>query len=412
MKLHLDAKTTAALMLPKGRPEAFAWDADLEGFGLRLRLRRRTDGGLLRNWVVQYRADGHTRRITIGAADKITPAQAREAARKLLARVELGHDPQAEKAAKRQQAARTVRSVVTSYLETKQSELRPESFRLSKLYLEGPYFRALHSLAVDAVTRADVARCVRTIARKHGVSAAAAARRWLSAFFAWSIAEGLLGNGANPVDGAHRPVEPPPRDRVLSDAELVAIWNACGDDEYGRIIRLLILLGSRRQEIGGMRWSEIDLDAGTWTLPADRSKNKRPHTITLPPTAVAIINSVPQTARDHLFGARSDAGFVSWNYGKVQLDRRLGDAVKSWRVHDIRRTVATRMADIGIEPHIIEAVINHHSGHRRGVAGIYNRSSYERAVKAALERWGEHVIALVEGRESNVLAFRAGGGNA
>jgi len=407
MKLKLDTKTISALALPKGKSEDFAWDAEMEGFGLRLR--RRAGRGLLRNWVTQYRANGHTRRVTIGSADKITPAQAREAARKLLARVELGHDPQAEKEAKRQQAARTVRSAVASYLEAKQSELRPESFRVGKLYLEGPYFRALHSLAVDAVTRADVARCVRTIARR---PTAAAARRWLSAFFAWCIAEGLLGNGANPVDGSHRPADPTPRDRVLSDAELVAIWNACGDDEYGRIIRILMLLGARASEVGGLRWSELNLDTGTWTLPAERSKNKRSHTIALSPATLAIINAVPRTERDHLFGARADAGFTSWPWRKQELDHRLAGTVKSWRVHDIRRSVATKMADIGIEPHVIEATLNHYSGHRRGVAGIYNRSSYERAVKAALERWGEHVLSLVGGRESNVVALRAGGRNA
>jgi integrase len=403
MKLKLDAKTVPALVLPKGRADEICWDAELEGFGLRLR--RRADGGLLRNWVTQYRANGHTRRVTIGSADKISPTQARDAARKTLARVELGHDPQAEREAKRRQAARTVRTVVDSYLDAKQGELRPTSHRITKLYLTGAYFRPLHPLAITAVTRADVATSIRAIVRKHSIATAAAARRALSAFFAWAIADGLLGNGANPVDGSHRPDDPKPRDRVLSDAELVAIWQACGNDDPGRITRLLVLLGSRRQEVGGMRWSELDLDAGTWTLPGDRSKNGRSHTVPLPPATRTIIMAVPRTSRDHLFGDRADAGFTGWSNAKAELDRRLAGAVKAWRTHDIRRTVATRMADIGIEPHHIEAALNHFSGHRRGVAGIYNRSSYERAVKSALARWSEHVIALVEGRESNVVTL-------
>jgi integrase len=395
MKLRLDAKTIPALVLPKGRADEICWDAELEGFGLRLR--RRTNGDLLRNWVTQYRASGHTRRITIGSADKITPTQARDAARKLLARVELGHDPQAEKETKRQEATRTFKAVVDDYLAAKESELRPESFRVTKLYLTGPYFRPLHRMPVAAVTRADVATCIRSIVRKHSTPTGAAARRALSAFFAWAIAEGLLGNGANPVDGSHRPEDPRPRDRVLTDAELVAIWNACGEDDPGRIIRLLTLLGSRRQEASGMRWSELDLGAGTWSLPAERSKNHRAHTITLPPAALAIIEQVPRTDRAQLFGARAPGGFVAWGKAKADLDRRLSNSVKPWRIHDIRRTVATGMADIGIEPHVIEATLNHYSGHRRGVAGIYNRSPYDRAVKAALARWAEHVLALVEG---------------
>ena len=406
MKLRLDAKTTVALTLSKGRDEEIAWDVDAEGFGFRLR--RRSDGGVHRSWIVQYRASGRTRRITVGGAERLTPVEARQAARKLLARVELGDDPQAAREVKRQQAACTFRSVVESYLAAKQPELRPASFRVTKLYLTGPYFRTLHPLAISAIARADVATSVRAIAHKHSVTTAAAARRALSALFAWAIADGRLGDGANPVAGSHRPDDPTPRDRVLADAELVAVWNAVGcDADYGRVLRLLTLTGARASEIGGMRWSELDLDAGSWTLPSERSKNGHAYTVALPPAALAIVQSVPRTEREHLFGTRAGAGFTSWPWCKQELDRKLGDAVKPWRVHDVRRTVATRMADIGIEPHVIEAVLNHYGGHRRGVAGTYNRSSYERAVKAALARWGEHVLALVEGRADKIVQLRA-----
>jgi integrase len=397
MRLKLDPKTIPALALPKGKAEDFAWDTELEGFGLRVR--RRASGDLLRTFVAQYRAGGHSRRTKIGDADKITAMQARAAARKILAQVELGHDPQAEKEVRRRQTTHTVRSVVEIYLDAKQPELRPVSHRINKLYLTGPYFKALHPMAIAAVTRADVATAIRAIVRNHSGPTAAAARRALSAFFAWTIADGLLGNGANPVDGSHRPDDPTPRDRVLAPSELAAIWGVCKDDELGWIIRLLILLGSRRQEVGGMRWSELDLDVGTWTLPAERSKNHRTHTIALPAAALAIVNTVPRRDRDPLFGDRASDGYTNWSNAKAELDRRLGDTVKPWRIHDIRRTVATRMADIGIEPHVIEAALNHYSGHRRGVAGIYNRSSYEGAVAAALERWADHVDGLVSGKK-------------
>jgi integrase len=405
MMLKLDARTVAGLALARGKNEEFCWDTELEGYGLRLR--RRSDGSLRRSWVAQYRANGHTRRVDLGTTEKVTPAQAREAARKVLAKVALGHDPQAEKEAKRQQAARTVRSVIASYLDAKQSELRPTSHRIAKLYLTGSYFRPLHSLAVSAVTRTDVAACIRAIARDRSTATAAAARRALSGFFSWAIADGVMGDAANPVDGSHRPADPTPRDHVLSDVELAAIWRACdGDDDFDQIVRLLILLGSRRQEVGGMRWSELDLDVGTWTLPRERSKNRRSHTLHLPPAALSIIKSVPRRARDHLFGNHADDGFTSWSIGKKTIDRQLAGAVRIWRMHDIRRTVATGMADIGVEPHHIEAALNHFGGHRAGVAGVYNRSSYERAVKAALARWSEHVLALVEGRESNVVPLQ------
>jgi integrase len=403
VKLKLDAKNVTSLALAKGQDDEFAWDADLEGFGLRLR--RRRDGGLLRTWAAQYRANGRTRRVTLGSFEKLTPAQAREGARRILARVALGHDPQAEKQAKRVSSARTFRVAVEAYLAAKQ-HLRPVSFRLTKLYLCGPYFQPLHSIGVADVTHADVAARLSAITRAHSAHTAAAARRALSTFYRWCMEEGWTQ--ANPVIGTRKPAQAPARDRVLSDAELVAVWHACSDDDYGRVIRLLTLLGSRRQEVGGLRWSELDLDAGTWTLPKERSKNRRAHTIALPPAALDIIRAIPQRDRDPLFGTRAN-GFTSWIGGKQKLDQRLGDSVKAWRVHDTRRSVATGMANLGIEPHHIEATLNHFSGHRAGVAGTYNRATYDRAVQAALLRWSEHLIALVEGRTTGdrVVPLRA-----
>jgi integrase len=304
--MKLDAKTVAGLELPAGKSDAIFFDRDLPGFGVRLRA---SGDRVRRTWIAQYRAQGRTRRVLVGTPEKVTAADARTAAKKILAAVELGGDPQDAKAVKRQQSARTVRLLVSAYLEAKQLELRPVSFRITNLYLTGPYFRSLHPLAVTAVGRSGVAACVRAISRTHSTATAAAARRALSAFFAWAIAEGEMGDAPNPVQGSHRPADPIPRDRVLSDAELVAIWHACEEDDYGRIARLLILLGSRRQEIGGMGWTELELDARTWTLPPERSKNNRQHTVTLPPVALAIIKSVPRSARDHLFGDRAKIGF-------------------------------------------------------------------------------------------------------
>jgi hypothetical protein len=242
MRLDLKSLTTAAL--PKGKTDHIIWDDELPGFGLRLR------AGGHRSWIAQYRSsDRRTRRATIAAVAKLGPADARQAARKLLAKVALGQDPQEDKASKRRQASQTFRSVVEAYLAAKQGELRPISLRIAKLYLTGSYFEQLHSLGVTAVTRADVATCIRSIVKKHSASTAAAARRQLSAFFAWTIADGLLGSGANPVGGSHRPDDPKPRDRVLAPAELVAIWNAVGcDDDYGRVIRLLVLTGARERD--------------------------------------------------------------------------------------------------------------------------------------------------------------------
>lgn len=397
--------TSADHDLPPGKADVIHFDGELVGFGLRVR--RGSGGRVIRNWIVQYRDRAHrSRRVLVGAAEKVSALDARKAAKKILAAVALGGDPQGDKARSRQEAAHTVRATVDAYLDAKRSQLRPASYRVTRLYLTGGYFRSLHPLAITAVTRADVAGAVRAVVNKHSATTAAAARRALSAFFAWTIAEGLLGNGANPVDGSFTPDGPATRDRVLSGDELAAVWGACGDDDFGRIVRLLILLGSRRQEVGGLRWSEIDLAAGVWALPAERSKNHRPHTITMPAAALAIVRSVP-SVRDHLFGDRAGVGYTNWSRDKQQLDRRLADAVKPWKLHDLRRTVATGMADIGIEPHHIEAVLGHYGGHRAGVAGVYNRASYSAAIARALERWAAHVEQLVSGKKpASVITLR------
>ena len=191
----------------------------------------------------------------------------------------------------------------------------------------------------------------------------------------------------------------------LTDAEIAAIWHASGNNAYGTIIKLLMLTGARRAEVGGMRWSELDLDRGTWSLPPERTKNGRPHVLPLMPIVVSIIQSVPRrTTRDQLFGSRSPGGLSHW-HEKHELDERLAGAVKPWRLHDLRRSAATRMGDLGVQPHVIEAILNHASGHKAGVAGIYNRSPYEREVRAALNLWADYVQALVEGGERKVLAF-------
>jgi integrase len=408
MKLRLDAKTIAALELPSGKAEEIYWDLDLEGFGFRLR--QRHDHVPRGTWVAQYRAGGgRTRRVTLGPSAKLIATEARTAARRILAEATLGNDPQGAKVVKRQQTARVFRSVAETYLDTKASEWRPSSQRINRLYLLGPYFKALHALGIGDISHPDVAACLTTITRRNSAVTAAAARRAVSAFFSWSAAEGLMGrNPINPVIGTRQPAVFKPRDCVLSDTELAAVWRACRDDEFGRIVRLLILLGSRRQEVGGMCWSELDLAMGTWRLPSERSKNHHAHTLALPPAALEIITAIPrQVGRDYLFGFRGTRGFVGWSIGKAHLDARLNGSVQPFRLHDLRRTVATRMADIGILPHTIEAALNHQSGHKSGISGIYSRSLYEREVKAALLVWSEHVLALVEGRNSKVVTMRA-----
>jgi integrase len=394
--MKLDAKTVAALDLG-GRQDVIHFDSALPGFGFRLRLG--ANGKVLRSWIVQYRRGGTSRRLLLGSFEVLGVEQARAMAKKALGRVANGEDPQADRTTRRDKDRVNLRSMIDEYLLQKQSQVRKRTMEEVKRYLTGDYFKPLHGMPIDKVSRRDVAGRLVVITREHSSIAAARARATLSAFFVWAMQSGLVE--ANPVIGTLKPKDTKPRERVLNGAELAAIWCGCKDDDYGRIVRLLILLGARRGEIGGMCWREFDLEKASWTLPVARSKNGRAHTLPLMPMALAIIRQIPQmVSRNQLFGERANR-FTAWARNKTTLDER--SSVTGWTVHDIRRSVATGMADIGIGPHIIEAVLNHYSGHRAGPAGVYNRSSYEREVRAALALWEDHVRTLVEGGERKVL---------
>ncbi len=402
--MRLDQKAVARRSLPDGKRDVIYFDDDLAGFGLRLRA---SGGRLRRTWVAQYRAKGRTRRMKLGAAEKITAEQARKRAREVLAKVQLGEDPQGDKAAARSKAAHTLRVIAEEYLAVKQATLRPASYRVTKLYLTGPYFKPLHAITITDISLADVAARLTVITRSNGSVTASRARAALSSMFAWAMGQGLLGpHPVNPVAGTNKPEDAIPRDRVLSDAELAAVWRACNDDDYGRVVKLLMLTGCRREEIGGAGWSEIDVSKGALTLPKERVKNKRQHVVPLSDSALAIIESMPQRlGRDQLFGERGK-GLSHWARGKCELDARLAGQVLEWRLHDLRRSVATRMADLGVLPHIIEAALNHVSGHKGGIAGVYNRSMYEGEVRAALALWADHVRAIVDGGEHKVMTLK------
>jgi integrase len=401
--MKLTAKTLPRA-LPEGKNDAIFWDSDLIGFGLRMRAA--SGGRILRSWICQYRnAAGRTRRKLVGSAVTLTAEQARAEAKKVLAQVALGGDPQGDKTARRQKDVHNLRGVVDDYLAAKKLQVRVRTHAENVRYLTGPHFRALHAMPVDQVSRRDVAGCLTRITADSGSITAARARSALSAFYAWTLGNGLAES--NPVVGTFAPDAGKPRDRVLTDEELVAVWRASGDDSFGTIIKLLILTAARRAEVGGMRWSEL-LERGSWHLPVARSKNKRARSLPLPPLALSIIEAVPRRAdRDQLFGSRSPDGLTHW-HAKAELDRRLGE-MKPWRLHDLRRTAATRMADLGVQPHIVEVILNHHSGFRSGVSGTYNRSPYEREVKAALALWADHVRALVDGVPSKVVPLHAAG---
>jgi integrase len=238
-------------------------------------------------------------------------------------------------------------------------------------------------------------------ARAHHLAAA------IGKLFSWAARKRRVAT--NPCMGVHRPKASSERDRVLSAAELRSLWLACDaiGGPFGSCVKLLMLTGARRSEVSGLQWGELSEDLSIWTLPKERSKNKRTHVVPLPPMARSIISAAPQVEGCALvFTTNGKSAVSGWSTVKVRLDAAMGNG--NWRIHDIRRSVVTGMVSIGVLPHIVELVVNHVSGHKSGVAGIYNRSEMMPERRTALERWAAHLAGIIEGKTANVVAYASG----
>jgi integrase len=384
-----------ALTLPKGKSDLVLWDPTLPGFGVRVRQTSKT-------WRAQYRVAGQQRSESLGDVRKVKLEAARKIARERFALVELGRDPQDEIVKAR--GGLMLAKAVERYLDFKRDRLRSSSFEAAKLHLT-THWKALLDRPLDSLTRADVAAELQVISKERGPVAAQRARANLSSLLGWCCREGLLevncaANTNNPAEGR------PSRDRVLSLNEIKQIWIACeACGSFGDIVKLLLLTGQRRCEISDAKWHEIDFDKAELVLAAERVKNKRSHTVPLSAPALSIFKKIRQR------GAEGERVFdtLSWTYNKAVLDRNIAtlDAPPPrWVLHDLRRSAATHMMEIGVQPHVVEQILNHRSGHRAGVAGTYNRASYATEVRSALARWAEALLAAVENRQTKVTPLR------
>jgi integrase len=383
-----------------GKSEYIEWDDALPGFGLRVRDGRCT-------WVVQYKIGAKHRRITLGTTDELAAEQARngwrngggkwhDGAAGILRDARQGTDAANRRAEARAEASKTLEAIVAVYLEAKQSEIRPRSYVDLKYHL-GTLWRSLHELTLSAITRAVVAAQVRVIGKERGPATANRARASLSGMFRWAIGEGLCE--ANPVIGTNTQEESGPRDRTLTDAEAAAIWLAAPDNGFGQILRLLMLTGCRRTEIGDLRWGEIDLEARTITLPKERTKNGQEHVVPLCDAAVDILKAIPRRAgREFVFGIGRN-GWGAWSKGKGAIDKAT-KLKEPWTLHDIRRTVRTGLGMLGVLPHVAEAALNHLPPK---LIRTYDRNTYAAEKRTALELWANHLaVAVAQASGTNV----------
>jgi integrase len=407
---RLTPQQIAGLKLPAGKTDVLYFDDAVPGLALRLR------GGGKKSWIFQYRSGTKQRRLTVGAASALTPHEARKRAALLHAEVKLGRDPAGDKSKARVRASETFGAILPLFLARQKERLRPRAFVEVERHLKS-HAKPLHHLPLADIARRDVAGVLTAVTAKLSGASANRVRSSLSGFFAWSIREGLLDT--NPAAWTERREESA-RTRLLADEELREIWAALRGDAYGDIIRLLVLTGARREEIGGLRWSEINLDHTLITLPPERTKNHRAHEILLSPPALAILRARPRltwpegSPCDLLFG-RGAHGFSDWVGSKIDLDARIlakrqaaeKQAMPGWTLHDFRRLISTTMHDrLSIAPHIVEAILGH-VGHQGGTPGRYNLATYRSEKATALSLWAGHALAIVEGRKAAVVPLRA-----
>ena len=415
--------TPAAIARLKPDPMRVREIPDAGAHGLRLAVQ--PTGRM--SWIVRgRRPDGRQMKLTLGALDTssddgevvlgapLSPRSARILANQLLRERAKGVDI-AELPKKKRASGDSFAQVATDFVSDHCMALR--GWRITAKYLglrypsgEDPVLipnglarrwanKQLAEIDGDMVHHAiDEARRTaipgvrpRTIGTSDARGRAMAAA--LGKLFSWAARHRRVK--VNAALGMYRPQSPPSRSRVLSVNEIRQLWAACTELGYpfGHCIMLMLLTGQRRSECAGMRWSELNEDLSAWSLPPARTKNKKPHAVYLPPLAREIIASVPRTADcGFVFTTNGNVAISGFSKTKARIDLLMG--VDDWRLHDLRRTAVTHMAELGVLPHVIEAVVNHVSGHKSGVAGIYNKAVYAQERRAALETWADHVRVI------------------
>jgi integrase len=369
---------------PPATGQVDIFDQGYPGFALRVSY----GGG--KSWVYFYRLGNRLRRKSLGTYPAITLAEARELWRQAKHEVALGRDP-----AWRDSSGSNFETVAREWLKRDQSQNKSVA-EVTRI-VEKELLPAWRHRSITNIHRHDILVLVDSIADRGSVTMARRVAAYVHRLFRWAVGRGIIES--NPAADLPKPGREMKRDRVLTDDELAAVWKnaeALGWP-YGDAIRLLILTGARRSEISDLQWAEVDGSAVKLT--GARTKNGEPHKIPLSAPAQLVFSQIPRIAgSEFVFGKPLSGG--AWSQAKLKFS----DAdIPHWRIHDLRRTVATGLQRLGFNLQVIEAVLAHTSGSRSGVVGVYQRHSFDAEKAAALDAWGAHVIALVEGRRPGVV---------
>jgi len=397
-------KRTVDAAAPSER-DLFLSDAEVKGFGLKV-----TPAGS-KVYMLQYRMGGRytsTRRYTIGKhGSPWTPDEARDEAKRLLRDVAAGRDPGAMKReALTAKPAESFRTVALDFIERHHKAKGNRSTPAVQRIFERDLFPKWGERPIAEITRRDVMQILDEIATRAPVQA----NRTLTTvgkLFNWAIDRDIIQ--ASPTVRIPKPGKETDRDRCLTDEEIRAIWIAAEAVgwPFGPCIKLLLLTAQRRNEVAQMRWSEINFDAGMWTLPRERTKNSKAHEVPLSPMAVAVLRSLPRPdGVDLVFTTNGRRPISGFSQIKKRIDALskvgLTDA-DEWVFHDFRRTVTTNLAKMGIPPQVADKVLNHVQGTIKGVAAVYNRHGYLDERRDALEAWANRLDQIINGMPGNVV---------
>jgi integrase len=352
-----------------------------------------------RSWAFRYRRPDRTSvKLTLGNGG-MSLAVARHAAVAARHKLEQGTDPapQREPMVVSHTSGDTIESAIASFLELHaRRKNRASTAWAAERIFNRLVLPAWRGRSINSIRKRDVIDLVEAIAGSGRGYLANRTLGVLSKFFNWLVARDVLAS--SPVTGVERPHKEKARARILSDEELRALWLACeGDGPFGQALKLMILTGARRNEASHMRWSERSGDnQRLWTLPPERTKNGREHVIPLSSQAWEIIESMPHFAGcNFVFSADGRKPIVGWAKTKTRFSAKAGIVAKSWRLHDLRRTAASGMQRLGISVPVIEKALNHISGTFRGIVGVYQQHEYADEIRAALQKWADHVEQLV-----------------
>lgn len=390
-------KRTADAAISAGLAK-FLWDDTLKGFGLKTLPSGRA------SYVLQYRmggAEAKSRRYTIGThGSPWTPTTARLEAERLLILIAQGIDP-AEAARQRRREA--VDLAFSNFADRFLKACKGAGWRrLVERSLRLHVKPVLRDKPLTKITRIDIVAVLdrmpdEQLGNRRNVFAV------MRRLFKWAISRGDIER--SPMEGMETPPAVRPRDRWLTDEELRRVWIHAPSTHpcFGPIIRLLMLTGQRREEVNDMSWAEIDRAERLWRLPGARTKNHEPNLVPLNDLAITVLDDLahgPQWPRHgRVFATSTGARYTGYHKSKIKIDRLLkqdgGEAVPEWRLHDLRRTVATGFQRLGGRFEVTEAILNHVSGSRAGVSGIYQRHNWKAEKEAALRDWGEHIAKLL-----------------